>query len=322
MLDLVESIYRYLICDYLKIEKIINLKKTCKTINNDKNLDELIIKKISNFFGYNFTNRYWIGNYNYNNMSNKLLLPIINNFKKITYGCNLEQLEKIEYEEEHNINIVFPIKLFFRLDYEDQIIMIEFLCNKLYELWKYANKNNMDMNQFDYRIKERFRFYCLNNWIKGVLNKIFLKGDNKIRQVILDSLRLNSDKCVNGLYKNKLSVSSFIKQLYRGDISELEGIIEIGLFLTENCNYYTYFHKFIEMNIGTYIEMNDSYEDTGCDYFAYSIRKKLNQKNRIYPDETNKEVLKSLLKETDYTIEQFIRTNNERMERFRNQKPR
>jgi hypothetical protein len=255
-------------------------------------------------------------------MSNKLLLPIINNFKKITYGCNLEQLEKIDYEEEHNINIIFPIKLFFRLENKDQIRMIEYLCNKLYELWKYANENNMDMTQFDYRIKERFRFYRLNDWIKVVLNKIFLKGDNKIRQVILDCLILNSDKCVNGLYKNKLSVSVFIKQLYRGDVSELEGIIEIGLFLTENCNYYTYFHKFIEMNIGTYIEMNDSYEDTGYDYFASSIRKKLNQKNRIYPDETNKEVLKSLLKETDYSIEQFIRINNERIERFSNQEPR
>jgi hypothetical protein len=322
MLDLVESIYRYLICDYLKIEDIIKLKKTCKMINNDKNLDELIIKKISNLFGYNFTNRSWLGNYNYEKMSNKLLLPIINNFKKITYGCNLDRLENLEYEEEHNINIVFPIKLFFRLDYGEQIRMIEFLCNKLYELWNYANKNNMDMAHFDYRIKERFRFYCLNDWIKVVLNKIFLKGDNKIREVILDCLILNSKKCVNGLYKNKISVSSFIKQLYSGDVSELEGIIEIGLFLTENCNYYTYFHKFIEMNIGTYLDMNDDYEDTAYDYYALSINKKLNQKNRIYPDETNKQVLKSLLKETDYSIEQFIRINNERMERFRNEKPR
>jgi hypothetical protein len=125
----------------------------------------------------------------------------------------------------------------------------------------------------------------LNN-IQSCINKI--KTENS-----------TPNQFINGLcdYESTPDPQEFINSLCDYDISKLETIIEIGLFLKEYFSH-LYLTDFLESNIEYYIDVKSSYEDKGYDYYPDVIDKILDDRNKIYPEKTNGQILMKLIQKS------------------------
>jgi hypothetical protein len=302
MLDLVAPIYRTLIYDHLSIKSLVRLSETCKTINNDSNLKEFIMKKIISKFGYRISDRYWSFNYiNYDKMNINMLSKIIVEFMNKTRNLDFNNIVNLSFEDKRYLRIMIPNELYLKLSTDEKIQIIHLLCDQLYRLYEYANQRGMKMTCYEYRCVEEFDLYPFNDSITYKLKSLFLKSNNIIKHKILESLNNISYSCKNDRFVNKTKLQNstpnpkeFINSVCEYDISKLETIIEIGLFLEEY--YYLYLTNFLESNIEYYINVNRSYEDKAYDDYPDVIDKILSNKNKIHPNKTNAQVLDRLIR--------------------------
>jgi hypothetical protein len=228
MLDLVASIYRTLIYEYLSIKYLVRLSKTCKTINNDPNIKEMIIKKIINKFGYNISHKFW-NTYLYNIMDENMITKLLVGFKNRTLSVNFNQIENLSFEDKRNLQIKIPTYLFFKLEKNEQEEIIYILCDQLYKLYEYANKNKMDMAIYEYRCPEEFDLYPFNKNIQYKLKQIFIEGNDEIKCHIINQLSNMIDSCICNKFVNRINnnnltpnVDDFINGIYDYNLSKLD----------------------------------------------------------------------------------------------------
>jgi hypothetical protein len=332
MLDLIAPIYRRLIYEFLSLEELAKLGQTCKTIYQDKNRNETIVSKISCKFRYEVDEyfvskisckfRYEIDEYysrniyfSYSLMPKYLVEPILQEFKKRILSLKFEEIENMSFEEKRYLVIHFPIELFVLLDNEYQKEIVLFFCDQLYHMWKYAEKNKMDMSIYEYRYPERFVLYPFYNFIKNSLEEIFIEGSENIKCILIHRLieltNITKNIFPKKRIENDIDIEIFIYSLFRGNISQLKEIIDIGLFL-QKC-FPTYLRNYLDNIIGSYLEINDSYEDI----YADAVEEILGQKNKTYPELTNAEVLDELLLECKlFSVSLLYETNKRRQERL------
>jgi hypothetical protein len=311
MLESVAPIYRTLIYDHLSIKSLVKLSETCKTINND--LKEYIMKKIINKFGYRISQRYWSCNYiKYDKIN--MLSTVLVEFKNRTIHIDFSSIVDLRFEDKRYLTINIPNELYLKLSTDEQIQIIDLLCGQLY-----ANQRGMRMNCYEYRCAEEFDLYPFYDSIKCKLKSLFLKSNNLVKHKILDSLNNIHDSCINKIKTENSTPDpqGFINGLCDYDISKLETIIEIGLFLKE---YYCdlYLTDFLESNIEYYIDVNRSYEDKLYDDFTDEVDKILDGRNKIYPEKTNGQILMRLIRSTNVTfiVQDIKEASKKRRARF------
>jgi hypothetical protein len=325
MLDLVAPIYRRLIYEFLSPQELAGLGETCKKIHQDPNRMEMMILKISGNFTYEIDKYYWRKNYiSYFHMPKYLVSPLVQEFKKRIVSLRFEEIENLSFEDKRYLIIHFPTDLFELSDIETQKEITLFLCDQLYHMWKYAEKREMNMMIYDYRCPEEFDLYPFYNFIKNTLQPIFLNGTESIKYVLIKKLIELSNITRNMSPKSKVGndivVMDFIHTLFTnyGDLNEM---VEIILFIRKH--FPGYLRDYLDNIIGSYVEMNNDYEDTAYDIYAEDIEKKLDLQNETYPERTNAEVLDELLLECKLFSVSLVReTNKARHERYLQTPPR
>jgi hypothetical protein len=90
-------------------------------------------------------------------------------------------------------------------------------------------------------------------------------------------------------------VSDFILGLFRGDITQLELMIEIGLFFQKHFPHYLKEH--FECCLEGYMNFKDEYENTADDVNVEIVEEILNDKSKIFTEMSNAQVLEQLLSE-------------------------
>jgi hypothetical protein len=326
MLDLVAPIYRRLIYEFLSPQELVQLGETCKKIHYDQNRIEMMILKISSKFTYEIDKYYWRKTYlSYFRMPKYLVFPLVQEFKKRILSLRLEEIENLSFEDKRYLVIHFPTDLFDLSHIETQKEITLFVCDQLYHMWNYAEKRKMNMVVYDYRCPEEFDLYPFYNFIKNILQDIFLNGSEAIKYILIKKLIELSNITRNMSPKNKvgndIDVMDFIDSLFTGDLNQIVEIIDIGLFIRK---YFPgYLRDYLDNIIGSYVEINNDYEDTAYDIYAEDIEKKLDLQNEKYPDRTNAEVLDELLLECKLFSVSLVReTNKERHERYLHFQPR
>lgn len=331
MLESVAPIYRTLIYEHLSIKSLVRLSETCKTIHNDSNLKEFIMKKIINKFGYRISQRYW-SYINYDKMNSNMLSRVLVEFIQRTINIDFISIVDLGFVDKRYLTINIPNQLYLKLSIDEQIQIVDVLCGQLYRLYEYANQRGMRMNCYDYRCAEEFDLYPFYDSIKCKLKSLFLKSNHLVKHKILGSLNniqswinkiesenSTSNQFIDGLidYDTNPDPQGFINGLCDYDISKLETIIEIGLFLEE---YYCdlYLTDFLESNIEYYIDVKRSYEDKAYDDFTDEVDKILDGRNKIYPEKTNGQILKKLIRSTNITfiVQDIYEASKKRRARF------
>lgn len=317
-IESVAPIYRILIYEHLDVKSLVRLSETCKTMNDDPNLKEFIMKKIVAKFGY----VKWFHKFiNYDKMNSNMLNRILVEFKNRTLNIDFKSIVDLSFEDKHDLRINIPNELYLKLSTDEQIQIVQLLCDQLYKLYEYANQRGMRMNCYEYRCTEEFDLFPLFNDTKYSLKKLFLKSNHLVKHKIIDSFSDIGNKI---RHKSKPNYNysfpdthEFINGLCDYDIGQLETIIEIGLFLEE---YYCdlYLADFLESNIEYYIEVNRSYEDKAYDDFTDIVDKILDDRNKIYPEKTNGQILMRLIRSTNvaFTVHDIKEASRKRRARF------
>ena len=316
MLDLVAPIYRRLIYEFLFPQELARLGETCKTIYHDKIRNDLIVSKISSNFRYKVDKYYYWGDkyltYSLNSCNKDLQRSLLQEFKKRTVSLKFEEIENLSFVDKRYLVIHFPLELFFLSDIKSQKEITLFLCDQLYHMWKYAEKNKMNMSTYDYRCPEEFDLYPFYKFIQNTLEIIFYQSCDETKYVLIHRLieLTYTTKCIFPMIKNEIDVNIFIYTLFSGDISRLKEIIDAGIFFK---NYFPgYLRDYLDNIIGAYIAINDSYEDTGCDIYADDMETILDQQNTTYPELTNADVLNDLLLGCKLFSVSLVRETNKR----------
>ena len=327
MLESVAPIYRTLIYEHLGVKSLVRLSETCKTIHHDSNLKEFIMKKIINKFGYRISQRYW-SYINYDKMNSNMLSRVLVEFKNRTLNIDFKSIVDLSFVDKRYLRINIPNELYLKLSTDEQIQIVHLL----YKLYEYVLQRAMRMNCYEYRCAEEFDLYKLFDNIKYNLKKLFLKSNHLVKHKIIDSLN-NIQSCINQIktenstpnqfidglcdYDTTPDPQEFINGLCDYDIGQLETIIEIGLFLEE---YYCdlYLADFLESNIECYIEMNRSYENKVYDDFTDIVDKILDDRNKIYPEKTNGQILMRLIRSTNvsFIVDDIKEASKKRRARF------
>jgi len=315
MLESIAPIYRILIYEHLEVKSLVRLSETCKTIHHDSNLKEFIMKKIVGKFGYVISERYW-SYINYDKMNSNMLSRILVDFIQRTINIDFKSIVDLSFSDKRYLRINIPNELYLKLSTDEQVQIVHVLCDQLYRLYVYADQRGMTLEEFDlYPLFNNIKYYSLK--------KLFLKSNNIIKHKILESLNNISYSCKNDRFVNKTKLQNstpnpkeFINSLCDDDISKLETIIEIGLFLEEY--YYLYLTNFLESNLEEYIDVNGSYEDKAYDDYADNIDKILNSKNKLYPKKTNAQVLDKLIRRAivRFDVNDIKEANNKRRARM------
>lgn len=317
MLESIAPIYRTLIYEHLGVKSLVRLSETCKTIHHDSNLKEFIMKKIVGKFGYRISERYWSYYYiNYEKMNSNMLSRILVEFKNRTLNIDFKSIVDLTFEDKRYLRINIPNELYLKLSTDEQIQIVHVLSDQLYKLYEYAHERGMTLEEYD--------LFPLYDNIKHSLKKLFLKSNDLVKHKIIDSLKNIHDTCINKKFINHLVTfestpdpQEFINGLCDYDIRQLEMIIEIGLFLEE---YYCdlYLTDFLESNIEYYIDVNRSYEDKAYDDFTDEVDKILDGRNKIYPEKTNGQILRKLIRSTNITfiVQDIYEASKKRRARF------
>ena len=183
-------------------------------------------------------------------------------------------------------------------------------------MWDYAEKNKMNMTTYEFRCPEEFDLYPFYNFIQNTLECIFYDSSDETKYVLIGRLieLTNITRNISPKRsKNEIDVDIFIYRLFGGDMSRLKEIINTGIFFKK---YFPgYLRDYLDNIIGAYIEINDSYEDTGYDIYADNMETILDQKNRIYPELTNAEILDDLLLECKLFSVSLVREANKRRQK-------
>jgi hypothetical protein len=319
MLDLVAPIYRRLIYEFLFPEEIACLGETCKTIYQDKNRNDLMVSKLSSNFRYKVDKYYWRDEYMiYSLMTKDLQGRLSQELKKRIVSLKFQEIENLSFEDKRYLVIHFPLELFFLCDIQSQKEITLFLCDQLFHMWDYAEKNKMNMTTYESRCPEEFDLYPFYNFIQNTLENIFYQSCNETKYVLIGRLieLTNITRNISPkLSKNEIYVNIFIYTLFRGDISRLVEIIDAGIFFKKY--FPSYLRDYLDNIIGAYIEVNESYEDTGYDIYAIEVEKILDQKNKTYRNLTNADVLDDLLLECKLFSVSLVREANlKRKERW------
>lgn len=312
MIDHVAPIYRRLIYEFLSPQELARLGETCKTFYEDKNRNDLIISKISSNFGYKIDRYYWKNEYlSYSLMKKELIESISQEFKKRTLSFKFKKIEDLSRVDKRYLFIYFRIELFKVLDIESQKEITLFLCDQLYHMWNYAKKKGMNMSIYEYRCPEEFDLYPLYNFIKDTLENIFLQGADTIKYILIKKL-IDLTNITKNIFpkrniENDIDIEYFIYSLFKGDITNLTQIIEIGLF----------FDKYFPTYLSNYLDNIFSYylgEDT--ETYSYHMEEILDQKNQTYPEHTNADVLDDLLLKCKLYSVSLIREENRRRQKL------
>ena len=318
MLESIAPIYRTLIYEHLGVKSLVRLSETCKTIHHDSNLKEFIMKKIVGKFGYVISERYW-SYINYDKMNSNMLNRILVEFKNRVIDVDFSSMVDLKFVDKRYLRINIPNQLYLKLSTDEQVQIVHVLCDQLYRLYEYADQRGMTFEEFDlYPLLNNIKYYSLK--------KLFLKSNHLVKNKIIDSLKNIRDNCINNKFIHKLELvtfestpdpQEFINGLCDYDIRQLETIIEIGLFLEE---YYCdlYLADFLESNIEYYIDVNRSYEDKLYDDFTDEVDKILDDRNKIYPEKTNGQILMRLIRSTNvaFIVQDIKKASKKRRARF------
>ena len=302
MFEKIPPIYRKLIYEYLDTKDLIFIGKTCKCVYIDENRISAIIEKISCTFGYKTDPCFLRIPFLFDMMPSNILNPIRKEFEKRMLSLKFSDIDKLSLEDVRNLTITFPFDLFFSLEINAQEKLIFVLCEHSYQICEYE-----EVNQF---VLEPFYVFIIDT-----LCKIFKEGSS-IRIFVMDNLiKFNNKQLQRDVVKD------FILGLFRGDITQLELMIEIGLFFWKNFPYYL--KQYIEDCFEGYVVLRDEYEDTGYDIHAETLENVLNRKNKFFPELSNAQVLDNILSESKIFSVSMIRAINKRRHlRYIRQYPR
>jgi hypothetical protein len=241
-------------------------------------------------------------------MSPSLLESILEEFKKRTLSIKFSDIEKLSFEEKRDLIITLPFDLFSLVDTQSQKAIIRTLCHQIYEIREYAMRNEMNMEIYEYRCKEEFDLYPFYQFILRTLCRIFEESKNKIRCFLLTEW-MEMDK--------ESSVDEILHGLFRGDMSQLRLMIEIGLFLKRY--FRKYLKEYLESCFEDYMNVNhnDEDSDTMYDIYAQEVEEILDEKNALCPSMKNVEILDRLFLECHLCSASLLRdVNNVRLERY------
>ena len=315
MLNEIAPIYRSLIYEYLEIEDLVEIGKTCKTIYNDSSRTKFIVEKISCLFGYKVFEKEQPGEFEYfyySLMPSSILEPLKEEFKKRTISLKFSDIEKLSIEEKKDLTIAFPFDLFFMMDIKNQKKIISILIDHIYEICEHVGKNELDI----YIDREQIGLYPLYEFICRLICRIFKKGKSSLRLYIM--ARFITVDCIVGRVSRRSLVDDFLFSLSEGQIYELSLMIEIGLFLMKNFPHFL--RDYLGFCLDSYMDMNDMYPNTEYDCIAETVEKNLDEKNKFVPEMSNAQVLENLLLECNLFSVILLRdVNKERHSRYINQ---
>ncbi len=248
MFDKIPPIYRKLIYEYLYTKDLMVIGKTCKCVHVDENRISSIIEKISCTFGYKINQYFWKSPFLFDKMPENILNPLKKEFENRTLSLRFSDIDKLSFDDKMYLTITLPFDLFLSLNTNPQKKIIFVLCEHIYQICEYEEDRVYGTKQFDLNIFYDFIIYILCRIFKDT-------KDLSIRIFVIDNLVKFDNKQLQ-----RCIVSEFILGLFRGDITQLELMIEIGLFFWKNFPYYLKEH--FESCFGVYMEFNDEYENT------------------------------------------------------------
>ncbi len=337
MLNEIAPIYRSLIYEYLKIEDLVAIGKTCKTIYKDSSRTKFIVEKISCLFGYKVFEKEQPEEFEetdrsesrsqalrcrplgrsteyfyYSLMPSSILEPVKEEFTKRTLSLKFSDIEKLSIEEKKDLTIVFPFDLFFMMDIKNQKKITSILIDHIHEICEHVGKNKLDI----YTDREQIGLYPLYEFICRVVCRIFKKGKSPLRLYIM--ARFITLDCIVGRSSNRSLVDDFLFSLSEGQIYELSLMIEIGLFLMKNFPHFV--RDYLGFCLDSYMDMNDMYPNTEYDCIAETVEKNLDEKNKLVPEMSNAQVLEQLLLECKlFSVNKIRDVNKKRHLRYINQ---
>lgn len=327
MLVCLSSIYYQMIYSYLTIKELDYLGGICKKFYLQVERKKALVERISSLFGFSSDEYFWeMYSYKYSLLPLDILSIVKNNFLNKTITLNFNDIINKTFYDKRHLRIYFNKDLYQTLDKSSQIQIIKFYCDFLYKMWDYANLSKMNMSTYEFRCPQEFDLYPFFSHIINILENIFIKGDKEIRLAVINEFNKIYSKAYGSnidANKNisKLDPSKFICNVIHGDLSDLDLFLDISIFLKEYCpNYLSYF---LEETIGYYMDMNDSYEDTGNDIYAEDIDDFLRKKSKVCKGKTNAKVLDELFSyDGQYTLAKLRLINKKRKHRYEHQEPR
>jgi hypothetical protein len=323
MIDVIAPIYRKLIYEYLDVYDLSNISKICKKFNQDNERKEMLVKKISELFGYHVHQYFWKDNdtYDYCSIPQDILEHLLIEYKKKILSLSLKEVEDMSFEKKRYLIIHAPIDLFLCLDFDSQKKIIQNLCGIIGDSIRYANQKDMNIYIYEYRSDNKFDLYWLVNDIKCTLELIFKSSNDKVRyELILQIIYIRTSVDLEYPKSNTYFLEEeFISYFYIYGIQEIEKIIEIGIFFQKY--FPKYLKDFLHNNIGYYIVTIEREGDVTNDRYANDVEMILDQNNLIYSDKTNAEVLDKLLLDCKlFSVELFRESNRKRWIRYCNKK--
>lgn len=323
--------HKTIIYSYLNISDLLSLGTTCKNMNKDSALKNIICMKILKLYLYRDVKMNIVKDWN---LFHSSICPKEIYHQQIIIILKKVNIKDIEHYEAKNFKSGMEINhhAISKSSLNDKLEIIENLVNYLFSLWRYAEEKSQDMKSLP-----SFDYYKLFNSIENILNIMFIHDCHQIRLKIMNELVSLNQRTKDS--KKLIDVSRNHHQRYNYDLfhidtnqynylyfikglnifcywtNDLDTIIDIGIFFGDYNPLFLYFYLYEIFN--PFLTINGTHHSLIADDYIEDFCYKLEEKYHM--DMTYKDKLFELFTLANYmihdefenVIEQRIQIRNE-----------